>query len=461
MRPQEPENSSDNDLFRSRLDNLLDQRHELYRLAELIDWSEFDRSFGELYCPDNGSPAKATRLMVGLHYLKHVFGLSDEAVVNRWVENPYWQFFCGEAYFQHRLPIDPSSMTRFRQRIGETGCEKILAETVSTGLKSKSIKPADLKRVTVDTTVQEKAVSFPTDSKLLNRSRERLVKLAKRHGIRLRQSYARKGPEALLRNNRYGHARQLRRMRGQTRKLRTYLGRVVRDIERKLPGQPGEALREELAMAKRLLNQQKHDKGKLYSLHAPEVECLSKGKSHKRYEFGVKASIAVTNKSNFVIGGMALPGNPYDGHTLVTALSQVRRITNRQIDEVFVDRGYRGHSESESTVYISGQKRGIKTARLKRSLKRRQAIEPVIGHLKSDGLLGRNYLKGRTGDQINVMLSCAGHNLRLILRRLKIFYPCIMAAIEIAFSWLRTADRLLLTEKTNPEPGSAASPAGA
>ena len=459
MRPQEPESSPDNDLFRSRLDNLLDQRHELYRLAELTDWSEFDRSFGELYCPDNGSPAKATRLMVGLHYLKHAFGLSDDAVVNRWVENPYWQFFCGEEYFQHRLPIDPSSMTRFRQRIGEAGCEKILAETVATGLKSKAIKPADLKRVTVDTSVQEKAISFPTDSKLLNRSRERLVKLAKRHGIRLRQSYARKGPEALLRNNRYGHARQFRRMRGQTRKLRTYLGRVVRDIERKRPGQPG--VREELAMAKRLLHQQKRDKGKLYSLHAPEVECLSKGKSHKRYEFGVKVSIAVTNKSNFVIGGMALPGNPYDGHTLVTALTQVRRITHRQIDEVFVDRGYRGHSESESTVYLSGQKRGIKTARLKRSLKRRQAIEPVIGHLKSDGLLDRNYLKGRTGDQINVMLSCAGHNLRLILRRLKIFYPCMMAAIEIALSRMCPANRLFQTEKINPEPGSETLYAGA
>jgi len=455
MRPQEPENSPDSDLFRSRLDNLLDQRHELYRLAELIDWSEFDRAFGELYCPDNGSPAKSTRLMVGLHYLKHAFGLSDEAVVHRWVENPYWQFFCGEVYFQHQLPIDPSSLTRFRQRIGESGCEKILAVSVSTGLKSKAVRSADLKRVTVDTTVQEKAISFPTDSKLLNRSRVRLVKLAKRHGIRLRQSYARKGPEALLRNNRYGHARQLKRMRGQTRKLKTYLGRVVRDIERKLSGQASDTLREELVMAKRLLNQHQHDKSKLYSLHAPEVECLSKGKSHKRYEFGVKASIAVTNKNNFVVGGMALPGNPYDGHTLVSALIQVRRITNHRIDEVFADRGYRGHSEGESTVYISGQKRGIKTARLKRALKRRQAIEPIIGHLKSDGLLGRNYLKGRIGDQINVMLSCAGHNLRLILRHLRIFYLCYRVAIKSALRPLRLATPHASTKKPNHEPSTA------
>ncbi len=423
MTPKKEESRPAPELFRNRLDNMLNQRHELYRLADLIDWSTFDAAFGSLYCPDNGCPAKATRLMVGLQYFKHIYGMSDEAVVRRWVENPYWQYFCGATYFKHQLPIDPSSMTRFRQRIGESGCEKIFQATVSAGLKSKTIKPAHLKRITVDTTVQEKAVSFPTDSKLLNRSRVRLVKLSREHGVVLRQSYARKGPQALFKANRYGHARQFRRMRGRVKKLRTYLGRVVRDIERKIAAQPERqaVFAEELALAKRLLAQQKQDKNKLYSLHAPEVECISKGKAHKRYEFGVKASIATTNKSNFVVGGMALPGNPYDGHTLTQALEQVRRMTGQAIEEAFVDRGYRGHGETQTTVYISGQKRGIKTQRLKQSLKRRQAIEPVIGHLKSDGLLGRNYLRGTEGDQVNVMLSCAGHNLRLILRQLRIF----------------------------------------
>jgi len=213
MRPLEPDPSPVSDLFRNRLENLLEQRHELYRLAGMIEWSEFDVAFGELYCSDNGCPAKAMRLMVGLQYLKHLYGLSDDEVVMRWVENPYWQYFCGEEYFQHQLPIDPSSMSRFRQRIGESGCEKILQATVEAGLQSKTIKRADLKRVTVDTTVQEKAVSFPTDSKLLNRTRERLVKLCRQQGIVLRQSYARKGPEALLRTNRYAHARQQRKHR--------------------------------------------------------------------------------------------------------------------------------------------------------------------------------------------------------------------------------------------------------
>ena len=210
----------------------------------------------------------------------------------------------------------------------------------------------------------------------------------------------------------------------------------MRDIERKTAGNPAQeaVFAEELGLAKRLLAQQKQDKNKLYSLHAPEVECISKGKVHKRYEFGVKASIATTNKSNFVVGGMAVPGNPYDGHTLKTALAQVRRLTGTRIDEAFVDKGYRGHGETRTAVYISGQKRGIKTQRLKRSLKRRQAIEPVIGHLKADGLLGRNHLKGTEGDQVNVLLSCAGHNLRLILNRLRLF--CLQTAAHL-LAWLR------------------------
>ena len=438
MTPRQPdaETRTATDLFRERLDNMLNQRHALYRLADLLDWSVFDKAFGALYCPDNGCPGKPTRLLVGLQYLKHCYGLSDEAVVSGWVENPYWQYFCGETYFQHVPPIDPSSLTRFRQRIGESGCEKILQVTVSAGVQSRAVNAADFKRVTVDTTVQEKAVSYPTDSKLLNRSRERLVRLCRRHGVRLRQSYARKGPRALQQANRYGHAKQYRRLRREVKRLRTYLGRVMRDIERKTAGNPTQeaVFAEELGLARRLLAQQKADKNKLYSLHAPEVECISKGKVAKRYEFGVKASIATTNKSNFVVGGMAVPGNPYDGHTLKTALAQVRRLTGTRIDEAFVDKGYRGHDETASTVYISGQKRGIKTQRLKRSLKRRQAIEPVIGHLKANGLLGRNHLKGTEGDQVNVLLSCAGHNLRLILNRLRLF--CLQTAAHL-LAWLR------------------------
>lgn len=421
----------------------MSQKHQLCLLAEAIDWTFFERSFGPLYCPGNGTPGKPIRLMVGLQYLKHIHKLSDEAVLSKWVENPYWQYFCGERYFQHTAPIDPSSMTRFRKRIGEAGCEKLFQETIPAGLRVGAVKASDFKKVTVDTTVQEKAVSYPTDAMLLNRSRERLVRLCRKHGISLRQSYARIGPKLALKASRYAHAKQHRRMRTTVKKLRVRLGRVLRDIARKTAATPllQPVFEAEIAKAQRLIKQERHSKNKLYSLHAPEVECISKGKAHKRYEFGVKASVAVTNKSNFVIGGLALRGRPYDGHSLVVALEQVRRLTKTSIEEVFVDRGYRGHRETEAAVYISGQKRGI-TRRLKRLLKRRQAVEPVIGHLKSDGHLGRNYLLGTDGDQINVVLSCAGHNLRLAMRKLtEIFCACCRAALtgQIAaiHSWMR------------------------
>ena len=310
--------------------------------------------------------------MVGLQYLKHIHGLSDEAVVQRWAENPYWQYFCGEVYFQHEMPIDPSSMTRLRQRIGESGCEFLLKETVDAGVRGKAVKRSDCRRVTVDSTVQEKAVRYPTDGGLLNCSRERLVRLCAKSGVGLRQRYADVGPRRVQRASRYGHVRQYRRMRTEIKKVRTYLGRVVRDIERKLSADQTRAAlcQQELSLAKRLLVQQRHDKKKLYSVHAPEVECRSKGKVHKRYEFGVKAGIAVTNRSNFVVGGRSLPGSPYDGHTLPGVLAQVVRMTGERTREVFVDRGYRGHGVEDVQVYLSGQRRGVTTQRLKRCLNR-------------------------------------------------------------------------------------------
>ena len=453
MRTSTPNTNLEQDMFRRELRNMLDQRHPLYRLADIIDWDFFDAEFGRLYCPNNGAPAKPTRLMVGLHYLKHIDKLSDEAVVSRWIENPYWQYFCGEKYFQHDLPIDPSSMTRFRKRIGEDGCEKLLQATIEAGLKTGAVKPGDFKRVTVDTTVQEKAVTYPTDAKLLNRSRVRLARLCRRVGVTLRQSYARTGPRLLLQTNRYAHAKQYRRMRGQIKKLRTILGRVVRDIERKTAHNPllGLLFEGEVTLARRLLTQGRTGKDKLYSLHAPEVECISKGKAHKRYEFGVKASIAVTNKRNFVVGAMTLPGRPYDGHSLPRALDQVRKLTQATIDEVFVDRGYRGHGETDAAVYISGQRRSM-TKRLRRLLKRRQAVEPIIGHLKTDGHLGRNYLLGMDGDQINVVLSSAGHNLRLVMKKLTEIFcaycqPAVLGLVADLKSWqrrLQDQNRLVL-----------------
>ena len=253
--------------------------------------------------------------------------------------------------------------------------------------------------------------------------------LAKAQGVALRQSYVRVGPRLLFKNNRYGHARQMKRQRRTTSKLKTVLGRVYRDLERRLPEQSASvqaAFHEPMALTKRLLDQQRYDKNKLYALHAPEVECISKGKVHKRYEFGVKVSITTTNRSNLVVGAQSMPGNPHDGHTLSTALAQVERLTGVRPERCYVDLGYRGHDVTDIEVYKARQKRGV-TQSIRRELKRRNAIEPIIGHMKNDGLMGRNYLKGAEGDAINVILCGAGQNLRLILNHLRICYLWIQS----------------------------------
>ena len=420
MQPIKKKTTPQDSLFRDRLENILNRRHELYRLANQIDWRIFEKRFGSLYAPNQGRPGIPIRLMVGLTYLHHAFGLSDEQAVSGWIENPYWQYFCGETYFQHELPIDPSSMTNWRKRIGEEGSELILKETIRVGVEADAVKPWNLKRVTVDTTVQEKAVAFPTDSRLYNRARERLVKLAYEHGIALRQSYKRLSKQKLLAASRYSHARQMKRAKRAVKKLKTYLGCVYRDIERKLQAVPTlkSHFAEPLSLAERLISQERYDKNKLYSFHAPEVECIAKGKAHKKYEFGVKVGVAVTNKDNFVVGMMALPNNPYDGHTLGSMLSQVTRLTGKDIERCYVDKGYRGHKLKEPFVIMPGRKRGV-TSTIRKELKRKNAIEPVIGHMNGDGKLDRNYLKGKFGDKMNAILCGAGHNIRIILRKLR------------------------------------------
>lgn len=421
MKPREQVSSGMEDMFRHRLENLLDRRHPLIRLAQEIDWSVFSQSFGGLYDAELGRPGLPIRLLVGLQYLKHAFDMSDEEVVRRWVENPYWQYFCGEEYFQHRLPLNGSQLSRFRERIGEAGCELMLKLTVATGIALKTVSERSLSQVTVDTTVPEKAVAFPTDARLYHKARVTLVRLARTLGIALRQSYLRVGKRALFMHQRYQAARQPGRGKRELKKLKTYLGRVYREVQRQLSSVDSPELSELLERIARLLAQRREDSHKLYSIHAPEVECIAKGKAHKKVEFGVKVSVATSTRSNFVVGMRSLPGNPYDGHTLSDALDQVRRLTGVRPTECFVDRGYRGHDETDTTVVLAGQRRGI-TPRLKRLLKRRNAIEPVIGHLKNDGRLDRNYLKGVAGDAMNALLVGAGHNLRLILRKLRLLF---------------------------------------
>ena len=425
MRPPPPITPAAEDLFRHQLSNLLDARHELVRLAALIDWPRFDRDYGALYA-ERGRPGLPTRLMVGLHLLKHMKGLSDEQVCAQWLENPYFQAFCGETYFQHSLPLDRSSMSRWRGRVGPDRLEAVLAETIAAAMKGGAMQTKHVERVTVDTTVQTKAVAHPTDSHLLYRGIEWLNRLAKAHAIPLRQSFLRLGKHAQREVGRLIHTGARKQAMRHLRKLRTYLGRLHRDVGRKLEDQPlvREMCRETMARIARLLAQRKDDKHKLYALHAPEVECIGKGKARVRWEFGVKVSFAVTNArapgGEFVLGARACPGNPYDGHTLKAQLDQVERLTGQTVARAYVDLGYRGHdaTAAHAEIYISRQ-RNLPSPTIKHELRRRSAIEPVIGHLKSDGLLERNQLAGERGDAINAILTAAGHNLRLLLAWLR------------------------------------------
>lgn len=409
------------ELFGAHLSELLNREHPLYVLAERIDWSQFDSAIDACYADELGRPGVNTRLMVGLLYLKHAFDESDESVVARWVENPYWQFFCGLCYMQHELPIDPSSLSRWRKRVGAERLEKVLEMTIHTALAMKAVRPQELHKVNIDTTVQEKAIAFPTDARLYHKMRLALVRRAASLGIPLRQNYRFKSKKLLAKQGRYAHARQMKRAAKMTRQLKTILGRVLRDIQRKAPSIQGrivdQPLGELVALAERLLAQTRTSKNKIYSVHAPEVECIAKGKAHKRYEFGCKVSVATTSKSNWIVGTHALHGNPYDGHTLGGALQQVERLTGHTPDGVMVDQGYRGHGyEGSAIVHVVRSIPKRATRALRRMLKRRAAIEPTIGHLKSDNRMDRNYLTGREGDKINALLSAAGYNLRKLLR---------------------------------------------
>ena len=458
MRPKERRDSGQTDMFRARLDQIVDTNHALARLGRAIDWQFLEERLGAVYTEAPGHPPLATRLMAGLAILKAMHDLSDEALCDRWLENPYYQLFCGEEFFCHQLPFDRSSMTRWRQRMGEERLNALLQESLATATRTGAAKPADFTRAIVDTTVQPKAVAHPTDARLMQRSRERLVRLAKTLGIDLRQSYERVGKFALIKQQRYAHAKQFKRANKALRTLKTYLGRVIRDIVRKTKGDPEleAAVAHELMLARRVhagnrnLNPvrglPKDADLRVFSLHAPEVECIGKGKVHRPYEFGVKVSVATTLKRSkggqFVTHVAALPGKPYDGHTLASVIPAIEAQVGATLTRIIADAGYKGHNAPQShrfKVYTSGQKRGMTDA-IQREMKRRAAVEPVIGHLKADHRMGRNHLAHAIGDAANAVLAAIGYNFRRILAWLELFVAFIQIAIISLFGTRQTAD---------------------
>ena len=401
------------DLFRSQLSQIINLSHPLCLLADKINWDRLEANIDQVYGNGCGQPALPSRLLAGLHYLKYTFDESDENVVERWVENPYWQYFCGFEQLQHECPLHPTTMTKWRNRVGDK-LEFLLEEIVKVAIETKALQRSALKHVNVDTTVHEKAIAFPTDARLYHKMRVTLAREAQQRNIPLRQSFKKVGKKAFIMQGRYASAKQMKRAASQTRKLKTYLGRLTRDIQRKAPTMDDE-LMVLVKQSERLLNQKRTDKNKLYSIHEPEVRCIAKGKIHKRYEFGSKASFVTTSKDNWVVSAQSLD-NPYDGHTLESALDQTAQLTGITPEHAYCDMGYRGHGlKRETKIHLVGKIPKRATKSLRKWMKRRAAVEPIIGHLKSDYRLNRNHLKGKAGDHANVVLAAAAYNMAKLL----------------------------------------------
>jgi len=413
-------------VFRVPLVSVINMEHELVFLAQRIDWEKVEKDFS-IYYPELGQPAVPTRKMVCSMLLKQMYNLGDETFVARWIENPYWQYFCGETYFQYDQPYDPSEFVHFRKRIGEEGAQKILKLSISL-FDSREVHE---KEVLIDTTVQEKNITFPTDSKLHKKIIEGCRKISDKENIKLRQRYTRIVKQLMIEQRFRDHPKKRKRANAAARKLKTIAGWLVRDVERKLDDIDRLSIYDEqLWVYYLVLGQKRDDKNKIYSFHAPEVKCISKGKEHKKYEFGNKSSFVLTKKSRIVIGAMAFEDNIYDGHAIEPQLEQVKDLLGRLPETVLVDRGCKGRKSILGVnIKILGSGKG-KTAyqkiRDRELFRRRASIEPIIGHIKQDHRMLRNYLKGVEGDMINTLLAGAAFNMMKMLRKIRESVICVL-----------------------------------
>jgi transposase, IS5 family len=402
--------------FYSTFEEQLSHSHPLYILANRIQWNIFEKAFAKLYS-EEGRPAKPIRLMVSLLMLKHVRNLSDESVVEQWFENIYYQYFSGEKTYACGVPCEASDLVHFRNRISQEGIELIFKESIRVNGKDGGEQEA-----TTDMTVQEKNITYPTDNKLHRKIIKKCVGIASKQGIELRQSYTRTMKRLLLEQRFRNHPKNKSRARKADRKVKTIAGRLVRELERKLtPGLHQDTLK----LFKEVLLQKKSDSNKIYSLHEPHTQCMTKGKEHKKYEFGSKVSIMTTKTTGVIIGALNMEKNIHDSKTLQPAMEQQQRLTGITLKNNFVDRGYRGVKEVLGTTIIVPDKPGkqrtpYERQKLRKGFKRRAAIEPKIGHLKQDHRLSRNFYKGIKGDNINVMLAATGMNLKRMLNKWKV-----------------------------------------
>ncbi len=396
--------------FYSTFEEQLNPQHGLYKLSNVIDWTFFENAFSKHYSATQGKPAKPIRLMVSLLILKQVRNLSDESVVEQWAENSYYQYFSGENCFCSNFPCVPTELVEFRKRIGTEGVELILKESIRVNGDD-----ANDNNLSGDTTIQEKNITYPTDDKLYKKIIHKCQSIAEQEEIELRQSYTQTIKKLSivqrLRKNKGGDVKA----RKASKKVKTIAGRLVREIERKLPPQSLQHYANDLTLYSKILAQKKSDSNKIYSIHEPHVKCYTKGKQHKRFEFGSKVSILLTQKTGVIVGALNFNSTEHDSKTLPSALDQYYRLTGNQATNIYLDRGYRG-PKLVNGVNIHTPKPDKNITKTKRNRhKRRAAIEPIIGHLKSDYRMNRNFLKGVIGDEMNVLLAASAMNFKRVI----------------------------------------------
>lgn len=406
-------------LFKPHLSDFIDPHHELVLLGQKIDWDYFEHNFSTLYST-NGRPSMPIRLMVGCLVLKRIYNLGDETLAQAWIMNPYMQYFCGMTFFEHNFPCDPSDFVHFRKRIGIEGIEKIFRASVKIHGKD-----AQEKMVLSDTTVQENNTTFPTDAKLYKKIIDKLNQIAKRENLEQRQTYVRVSKQHLRDTHNSKHPRRAKKAKRALKKLNTNAGRLLRELERNLSAHQLEQYHGELEIYRKALNQKRSDKDKIYSLHKPFTACIAKGKAHKKFEFGNKTGLTLTYKSLIITSIKSFIGNPHDSKTIGPLLDQIEKNNLTLPKEVIYDRGGKGQKVIKNVLISTPDYRPLKRDtqyeknQKRKKFRRRAAIEPVIGHLKTDYRMGQNYLHGAGSPQINAFLAAAGWNFKKMMRKLK------------------------------------------